>query len=64
MFKQLELFETPRDIEKEMEDLKADMGKLRRSLFAQQADLRKMYQEIAHDHQLMRLNICKGRLVV
>ncbi len=61
--KQLEMFEIPIDYEREIELLKADMGKLRRSLFAQQADLRRMYQEIAHEHQMIKLNLCKGRLI-
>lgn len=62
--KQLTLFEDSRDKEKEIEQLKADMQKLRKALFAQQADLRKMYQEIAHEHQILKMNICKGRLVI
>ena len=61
---QLELFPQERDLEKEMDQLKADMNKLRRSLFAQQADLRKQYTEIAHEHQILNLHICKGKIII
>ena len=61
---QLELFPDERDIEQEMDQLKNDMQKLRKALFAQQADLRKQYTEIAHEHQVLKLNICKGRIVL
>lgn len=63
MMKQLELFEAPRDYIKEIDDLRAEMSKLRKALFSQQADLRKQYQEIAHEHQIIKLNLCKGRLI-
>jgi uncharacterized membrane-anchored protein YhcB (DUF1043 family) len=59
---QLELFTDERDIEQEMDKLKDDMTKLRKSLFAQQSDLRKQYTELAHDYQMMKLNLCKGKI--
>jgi len=62
--KQLDMFPELRNYEKEVDDLKSDMTKLRKSLFAQQGDLRKQYTEVAHELQILKLNICKGRLVL
>jgi prefoldin subunit 5 len=62
IMKQLEMFDVKRDIEKEFEDLKNQMEKVRKSLYARDSELRKMYQEIAHEQQILKLNICKGRM--
>ncbi len=64
IMKQLDMFPELRNYEKEVDDLKSDMTKLRKSLFAQQGDLRKQYTEVAHELQILKLNICKGRLVL
>lgn len=60
---QLELFPHERDLEKEMDQLKEDVSKMRKALFASQADQKRLYQEIAHEHQIIKLNLCKGRLI-
>lgn len=62
--KQLLLFDLEKDTNKEMQDLKAEWEKTRRSLYARQAEMQKMYQELAHEYQLMKLHICKGRIVL
>ena len=62
--KQLTMFPEAVDYDKEIDKLREDLTKLRKSLYANQSDLRKLYQEIAHEHQIMKLNICKGRLIV
>ncbi len=62
--KQLTLFDIEKDTKKEMQDLKIEWEKTRRSLYARQSEMQKMYQELAHDYQLMKLHICKGRIVV
>lgn len=60
---QLELFEQKRDLEKEMEDLKSQMEKVRKSLYAREAEIRKLHVDTAHRLQILELNICKGRLL-
>lgn len=62
--RQLEMFPETVDYEKEFYKIKEDMTKLRKSLFAQQGDLRKQYTEVAHELQMLKLNICKGRIVL
>lgn len=61
---QLELFEQERNIEDEMSNLKKEWEKTRKSLYAKNAQLMKMYQEIAHEHALMKLHICKGKIIL
>lgn len=62
--KQLELFPEVVDYEKEMKNMKKEMNRFRKSLFAQQGDLRKQYTEIAHELQILKLNICRGKITV
>lgn len=62
--RQLEMFPETVDYEKEFYKIKEDMSKLRKSLFAQQGDLRKQYSEVAHELQILKLNICKGRITL
>ena len=62
--RQLEMFPESVDYEKEFYKIKEDMTKLRKSLFAQQGDLRKQYTEVDHELQMLKLNICKGRIVL
>jgi hypothetical protein len=67
---QLELFPTvdEKSLEEQIAEVryevKRDMDKLRKALFSQQAEMKKMYQEVAHAQQMLNLNICKGRVVV
>ena len=61
--RQLQMFPEAVDYEKEMDKMKDDFTKLRKSLFAQQGDLRKQYTEVAHELQMLKLNICRGRIV-
>ena len=58
--KQLEFFENPRDIEKEMNDFKKEWEKTRRSLYARQAEIIKKQQELIHDYEIMKMNLCIG----
>jgi uncharacterized membrane-anchored protein YhcB (DUF1043 family) len=62
--KQLTLFDMEKDTKQEMQDLKAEWEKTRRSLYARQSEMQKMYQELAHEYQIMKLNICKGKIVI
>lgn len=59
--KQLELFEIPIDYKREFELMKSQMEKSRKALFAQQAELKKMYYELSHDHEILKMNICKRK---
>ncbi len=61
--KQLELFET-RDMTKEMDSFKKEWEKTRKSLYARQADLIKKCNQLEHEYEVMKLNICKGKIVV
>ncbi|RPI86044.1 MAG: hypothetical protein EHM34_00590 [Nitrosopumilales archaeon] len=66
---QLELFPLE---EKSLEDqiasvrseVKRDMDKLRKALFSQQAEMKRMYQEVAHNQAMINLHICKGKVIV
>ena len=49
---------------KDVEKVKEEWDRSRKSQFARIAELQKMYQEIAHELQILKLNICKGRLVL
>jgi hypothetical protein len=62
--KQLMLFDLHEDPKKEMNDLRAEWEKTRRSLYARQAEMLKKYQELSHEHELMKLHICRGKLIV
>ena len=61
---QLELFPEVYDPKKEMETFRNEWDKTRRSLYAKHGELVKMYNELAHEHMILKLNICKGRLVI
>jgi len=61
--RQLQMFPEAVDYEKELSQMREDFTKLRKSLFAQQGDLRKQYTEVAHELQILKLNICKGRII-
>lgn len=62
--RQLEMFPEAVDYEKEFHKMKDEMNRIRKSLFAQQGDLRKQYNEVAHELQILKLNICKGKIVI
>jgi len=60
---QLELFNQPRDVIKEMNDFKKEWERTRKSLYAHLADTKKKQQELSHEYEIMKLNICKGKLI-
>lgn len=62
--KQLELFETEVKIKDDMEIIRDEWNRTRKALFMKNAELNKMYQELAHEHMILKLNICKGRLPI
>jgi len=61
---QLDLFENTVDPKYEISKIKNEWEKTRRSLYAKNAELTKTVQEISHELQVLKLHICKGRLVV
>ena len=63
IMEQLELFQT-RDLQKEMDSMKKDIDKTRKALFAKQADLIKRHNELSHDYEILKLQICKGKIIV
>jgi hypothetical protein len=60
--KQLTLFDTQEKQVDEMEKIKDEWNRTRKALFMQTADLKRMYQELAHEHMILKLNICRGRI--
>lgn len=62
--KQLELFPEIINEKKEIEEIRDEWNRVRKALFMQLAETKKLYQELAHEHQLLKLNICKGRLPI
>lgn len=61
---QLLLFEDPVDYKHEFEKLKEQMDKLRKSVFMKVSEQNKRVLEISHDHELLKLHICRGKIVV
>ena len=61
---QMLLWQEPRDLEKEMDKLRLDYEKLRKSMFQRLNEQNKKYQELLHEHELLKLNICKGKIVL
>lgn len=59
---QLELFET--DKKSELDQIKDEWNRTRKALFMQNADLKKRLSELSHDHELMKMHICKGRIAI
>lgn len=49
---------------KDVEGISEEWEKSRKSQFARIAELKKMYQEVAHELQILKLSICKGKLVL
>jgi hypothetical protein len=60
--KQLELFET--DKRPEIEIIREEWERTRKALFMQISECKKQYNELAHEHMLLKLNICRGRLPI
>lgn len=61
---QLLLFEDPVDYKHEFEKLKEQMDKLRKSVFMKVSEQNKRVSEISHDHELLKLHICRGKIVI
>jgi septation ring formation regulator EzrA len=62
--KQLMLFDLEEDPKKEMEVIKDEWERTRKSLYAKNAALTKTVQEINHELQWIKLHLCKGRLTL
>lgn len=62
--KQLELFPEIFDEKKEIEEIRNEWHKVRKALFMELSFCKKQYQELAHEHMILKLNICKGRLTI
>jgi len=62
--KQLELFPELSNEKNELEDIRNEWSKVRKALFMELSICKKQYQELAHEHMILKLNICKGRLPI
>ncbi len=60
--KQLDFFEKEFDYKREFQEMKIQWEKTRKSLYAKQSSLAKMYSELAHEYEILKLNICKGKI--
>jgi len=61
--RQLELFPREVNLEKELQQIRNEMDKCRKALFARQAEVLKICQEVSHDFEVMKMNICQGKLI-
>jgi uncharacterized membrane-anchored protein YhcB (DUF1043 family) len=61
---QLTLFDLPVNQEYEFEKMKKEWEKTRRSLYARNAELTKTVQEMSQEFQMLKMYLCKGKLVV
>ncbi len=62
--KQLDLFEQTLCLEKEIDKFRKEWEKTRRSLYARQADIIKKQNELSHEHEIIKMNLCKGKIVL
>jgi len=62
--KQLDLFTEIIEDKNESKNIRNEWDKTRKALFMQNAELKKMYQEVAHELQILKLNICRGRIAI
>lgn len=62
--KQLELFPEMNFKENEFETIKQEWTKTRKALFRELSQTRQLYQELAHEFQLLKMSICKGRIPI
>jgi hypothetical protein len=60
---QLTLFEMPVNKEYEFEKMKKEWEKTRRSLYAKNAELSKTIQEMKGEFEIIKMNLCRGRLI-
>lgn len=61
---QLLLFEMEKDPDKEFEKMKGEWEKTRRSLYARNTELNKKVTEIGQELALLKMYICKGKIVL
>ena len=59
---QLTLF----DIEEvdEFKKIKDEWVRTRKALFRELAECKKKISEVSHDHEMMKMNICRGKIAV
>lgn len=48
-------------LEREMKSLREQSEKVRKKLFAENGKLRKMYEDLHHDHEMWKSSVCKSR---
>jgi peptidoglycan hydrolase CwlO-like protein len=62
--KQLDLFPELIEPEDKIEEFKTQLDKTRKALFQEQTYLKKQMREMAQDLELLKMNICRGRLTI
>jgi len=62
--KQLLLFEMEKDHHQEIKELKTQWERTRRSLFAKEAETKKKLNDMSHEFEMLKMYICKGKIVV
>jgi hypothetical protein len=61
---QLTLFDLPVNKDYEFDKMKKEWEKTRRSLYARNAELTKIIHEMNQEFQIIKMNLCKGKLIV
>lgn len=61
---QLLLFDIEKTESKDIKDLKKEWEKTRKSLYFKMSESNKKYTELSHELELLKLYICKGKLVI
>jgi len=59
---QLTLFDVD-DLD-ELKKIRSEWEKTRKALFREMSICKKQYSELSHDHELLKLNICRGKITV
>jgi len=64
MIEQLSLFEESKEekLQREMKTLQDKFEKFRRTMFAREAEFKKMYHELKHEYEWLKLSLCKGKI--
>lgn len=52
------------ELEQKFRKLELEWERARKSLYARQGEMMKLQQECSHELQILKLNLCKGRLMI
>jgi len=61
---QLLLFNVENDKNKDFNELKNEWEKTRKSLYARLSENNKKYTELHHEFEILKMNLCKGKIIL